>query len=246
MKATLENNYLSDSDVANYARQSFGKLAENFSNDDNHSLIRFLARGMRSGDWDSLIRRVLNCDNGMEAHELLVYVRKIPEHWAPFAHPQLPFRLSAPIPIARQAFKHKIRIVESEESRRYLSYEPVIYFPEFWRVAAQDVKQGSTNEAHTLNAQINDKYYESCEKAKATYLWMIDIGVCPEQARLVLQQGTEVNWVLSGSLFAFSNLYNQRPASHAQLEIQMLAEQLGEIIAPLYPVSWPALTQGNY
>lgn len=246
MKAVLENNYLSDIDVANYARQSFGKLAENFSNDDNHSLIRFLARGMRSGDWDSLIRRVLNCDNGMEAHELLVYVRKIPEHWAPFAHPQLTFRLSAPIPIARQAFKHKIGMVESEESRRYVSYEPEFYYPEYFRAAAENVKQGSSNEPMETSAYWERMYEQHCEESASLYKDAIANGMCPEQARFFLPQGTEVNWVLTGSLFAFSNLYNQRTDSHAQLEIQMLAEQIGEIIAPLYPVSWSALTQGNY
>lgn len=246
MKAVLENNYLSDIDVANYARQSFGKLAENFSNDDNHSLIRFLARGMRSGDWDSLIRRVLNCDNGMEAHELLIYVRKIPEHWAPFAHPQLTFRLSAPIPIARQAFKHKIGMVESEESRRYVSYEPEFYYPEYFRAAAENVKQGSGDKPMDRNSYWMKMYELHCEESAALYAEAIENGMCPEQARFFLPQGTEVNWVLTGSLFAFSNLYNQRSDSHAQLEIQMLAEQIGEIIAPLYPVSWPALTQGNY
>ena len=40
-----------------------------------------------------------------------------------------------------------------------------------------------------------------------------------------------------------NNLYIQRTDSHAQKEAQILAKQLGEIVKPLYPVSWEALTK---
>jgi thymidylate synthase (FAD) len=75
---------------------------------------------------------------------------------------------------------------------------------------------------------------------------MIREGCCPEQARFVLPQGCEVNWVWTGSLYAFANAYNQRSDSHAQKEVQDLFAQVDEIIAPLYPVSWRALTRGEY
>ena len=75
---------------------------------------------------------------------------------------------------------------------------------------------------------------------------MIAAGICPEQARFILPQGCEVNWVWTGSLYAFANAYNQRSDSHAQKEVQELFKQVDEIIAPLYPVSWAALTRGEY
>ena len=78
------------------------------------------------------------------------------------------------------------------------------------------------------------------------YTDFLNRGVCPEQARFLLPQGTEVRWSLTGSLFAFANLYNQRSDSHAQKEIQYLAEDIGDIIEKLYPVSWAALTRGEY
>jgi len=78
------------------------------------------------------------------------------------------------------------------------------------------------------------------------YLEGIDQGVCPEQMRFFLPQGVEANWVWTGSLYAYANFYNQRSDSHAQKEIQELASQVNEIIAPLYPVSWRALTAGEY
>ena len=105
MKATYLNHYLSDDDVANFARQSFSKLAENFTKEQNDNLIRFLARGMSSGAWEALIESTMPSTyaaNSKERHALAVYLRKIPEHWVPFGHPQITLAMSAPIPIRVQ------------------------------------------------------------------------------------------------------------------------------------------------
>lgn len=117
MKAIYENHYLSDRDVANFARQSFAKLAESFTEAQNNKLIQFLARGMTSGDWEKLIKNLLQLGveytnaEGTEyaerqieakAHDLATYLRSIPEHWVPFGHPQITLRMQAPIPIRVQ------------------------------------------------------------------------------------------------------------------------------------------------
>lgn len=245
MQALYENHYLSDRDVANFARQSFAQLADKFSQEQNDQLIRFLARGMASKDWDALILRMLTVNNPGEAHELATYLRSIPEHWVPFGHPQITLRMSAPVPIRVQCFKHKIGFVESEESRRYISSTPVLHVPDHFRAAAASVKQGSGGKHHQSDAWLS-QYVSNCHHAIGIYAAMIEDGVCPEQARFILPQGCEVNWVWTGSLYAYANYYNQRSNSHAQKESQMLAEQANQIIAPLYPVAWAALTKGDY
>jgi len=138
-----------------------------------------------------------------------------------------------------------VGFVESEESRRYISSRPELFIPKHFRAAAASVKQGSAG-PHTESEQWKTVYVEHCTQALDTYEAMIADGVCPEQARLILPQGCEVNWVWTGSLYAYANFYNQRSDSHAQQEIQDLAEAVNQIIAPLYPVSWAALTQGAY
>ena len=239
------NHYLTDKDVANFARQSFGKLAENFTEVQNNNLIKFLARGMASGDWGSLITQMCTVKSSDEAKELAIYLRKIPEHWVPFSHTHMTLRMKAPVPIARQLFKHKIGFYESEESRRYVSHKPEYYVPDFFRSAAANVKQGSGDKHHNNDFWLKH-YKQHCIDAIGIYEQMIIDGVCPEQARFILPQGTEVNWVLTGSLYAFANLYNQRSDSHAQKEIQDVARMIDDIISPLYPVSWRALTKGVY
>lgn len=267
MKAQYLNHYLTDRDVANFARQSFAKLADNFSETQNHNLIRFLARGMQSSDWEELITQMMHIASEEKVRELAAYLRKIPEHWVPFGHPQITLRMQAPIPIRVQCFKHKIGFVESEESRRYIKSVPEFYSPEFFRKAAANVKQGSSEDRLESMGELRyipvyqdneDKvgfmrtnnpleiYKAHCETSKRLYLDALEAGMCPEQARFILPQGAEVNWVWTGSLYAFANFYNQRSDSHAQKEIQDLAEEVNQIIAPLFPVSWAALTQGQY
>lgn len=245
MHALYENHYLSDIDVANYARQSFADLAKHFTVEQNHNLIKFLARGMSSGDWNTLIKKLRDPLSHEEAHQLAVYLRQIPEHWVPFGHPHITLKMCAPIPIRVQAFKHKIGYVESEESRRYIYTTPVVYVPDAFRSAAASVKQGSGG-VHPDSELFRSIYMETTKNAIATYENMIACGVCPEQARFVLPQGCEVNWVWTGSLYAYANFYNQRSDPHAQKEIQELAKAVGDLIAPLYPASWAALTEGNF
>ena len=245
MKAVYENHYLTDWDVANYARQSFAKLAENFTPAQNESLIKFLARGMASYDWESLINQFIDGLTRERAKELATYLRKIPEHWVPFGHPHITLRMQAPIPIRVQCFKHKIGFVESEESRRYISSRPEYFIPEYFRSKAANVKQGS-GDRHPDSGEWLELYHDHCKKAIRLYEQMIEAGICPEQARFALPQGCEVNWVWTGSLYAYANAYNQRSDSHAQKEIQDLFKQVDEIIYPLFPVSWAALTRGEY
>ena len=241
MKAVYENHYLNDEAVANYARHSFADLAKNFTEAQNNSLIQFLARGMKTADWDALIKTMLTgIKTKEEANELARYLRKIPEHWVPFGHPHISLRMQAPVPIRTQCFKHKIGFVESEESRRYISSRPEFFVPDYFRAKAENVKQGSAG-IHPRNEEWMGKYVEAAEKSIETYLAAIEDGVCPEQARFFLIQGIEVNWVWTGSLYAFAQAANARLDSHAQKEVRDLFTQIDAIIRPLYPVSWAAL-----
>ena len=92
----------------------------------------------------------------------------------------------------------------------------------------------------------SNTYEGLLESAKDLYQNMIQDGYSPEQARMVLPQSMMTEYYVTGSLYAWANAYIQRADGHAQKEIQELAAQWDEIIAPLYPVSWAALTRGDY
>lgn len=239
------DHYLNDAMVAHIARHSFDNFDKLFSQDENDKLIKFLARGMSSLEWEQLLVKI-QCSNSLdEAREIATYIRNIPTHWVPFGHPHITLSVSSPVPIRTQCFKHKIGFVESEVSRRYITSTPELFIPEHIRKAAKNKKQGSDG-THPDSESIKSKFVDSSNRSLNDYLEAIKEGVCPEQARMLLPQGAEVRWVWTGSLYAFANFYIQRSDPHAQKEIQELAEGVDKIIAPLFPVSWSALTKGNY
>lgn len=171
--------------------------------------------------------------------KLIRYLAKH-SHITPFCHTSITVRVRAPVPIRTQCFKHKVGFTENEESRRYISGTPTYFVPEF-RMQADNKKQGSGG-AHPENAKLKKAYRASVQSAIQAYEDMLEQGVAEEQARFLLPQGCEVNWYWTGSLAAFARFYNQRTDPHAQLEIQELAKEVGDLIAPLFPIAWKELT----
>ena len=90
-------------------------------------------------------------------------------HWSPFAHAFVQFRIKAPIFVARQLAKHQSGLVWNEVSRRYVSTEPEFYLPKTWRKAADNVKQGSSTEALAKPEYI-DGFCKECGTKIATQL----------------------------------------------------------------------------
>lgn len=193
--------------------------------------------GLEVSDDLSYIKRVLKDGD----KRLINYLAKH-NHWTPFGHCQVTLRETVPIFVARERFRHTVGFVYNEVSRRYVSYTPEIWRPEVWRSKPEgSIKQGSGDQFDDQN-WADDIYLEATVKAKKAYDSLINAGVAPEQARAVLPQSMYTSYYVTGSLSAWARFYNLRAAPDAQYEIQELAEKVDEIIRPLFPVSWEALT----
>lgn len=176
-----------------------------------------------------------------EADKRLIKYLAAHDHWTPFAHTAVQLRVAAPVPIRTQCFKHKIGMVENEESRRYISTRPEIYIPEFFREKPEgSIKQGSAGK-HPRNEEFSAFYRSIARECVDGYMEMIEAGICPEQARFVLPQGAIVNWIWTGNLVSFANFVNKRSEATAQREVADVASDVDKIIRPLFPVSWAAL-----
>ena len=173
-----------------------------------------------------------------EADKKLISYLARHNHWTPFGHTAVTLHIKAPIFIARQLGKHQVGLVWNEVSRRYVSDEPEFYEPEVWRKRADNVKQGSSDEP----VDFVDHYEEEVLHLKSYYEYLLDSGVCPEQARMVLPQSMMTEWYWTGSIAAFSRVYKLRIDPHSQKEVQEVADMLDTVIRPLFPVSWEALT----
>lgn len=208
IKVDLVDYMGTDDSVANSARVSFSKRAENFTKLQNENLIKFLARN---------------------------------KHEIPFAHTAITLRAKAPISIRTQCFKHKVGFVENEVSRRYVTDKPEYFVPDFRTKPEGNIKQGSGG-LHANNEMLQVMYEQHLKGSISLYEGLLANGVAPEQARFILPQGVMTEWIWTGSLLAFARFYNLRIKPDAQTEIRQLAERVSEIIKPLFPVSWEALT----
>ena len=168
-------------------------------------------------------------------------------HWTPFAHVQLQFRIKAPVFVARQLVKHQIGMVWNEVSRRYVDSYPQFHNPEAWRMRADDKKQGSSDEVFTgrIAERFDERYKDLMLQAAAVFDNMIATGVAPEQARMVLPQAMMTEWIWTGSLVAFARVVKLRAASDAQLECQWVANMIDQEIKQREELkhSWSALCQ---
>jgi thymidylate synthase (FAD) len=183
-------------------------------------------------------------DNLTDKDEKLISYLAKHNHWTPFAHPQITLRIKAPIPIRTQFFKHKVGFTENEISRRYVSYEPDIYNPRWREKPTNGAKQGSEDfmEFGDKLNYCNIAYGRAVEGCIDAYELLLSKDVAPEQARFILPQGMYTEWIWTGSLAAYARVCKLRLDPHAQWEIREYANAVGEIIAPLFPCSWQALT----
>jgi len=170
------------------------------------------------------------------------------KHMSPFGHCFASFHVKAPIFVARQLVKHKF-LRWSEISRRYVDEDPEIYEPVIWRGRSKDKKQGSHGDItdYAMNFVWWDDYklgdqIEFYNKGViAMYNRMIEIGIAPEQARMVLPQSMMTEWYWSGSLDAFADMCRLRMAEDTQYESRIVANQISDIMLKHFPVSWAAL-----
>lgn len=191
------------------------------------------------GEWDDLPK-----DYSEEQRDkLLKYLAKN-QHTSPFRHNSITVRCHVPIFLARQLGKHQVGMSWNEVSRRYVDEQPEFYFPDEWRSKPDgSIKQGSGN-VHPDSHWWMVQYDKITSKCLDLYNAMLEDGIAPEMARMVLPQSMMTEFVWTGSLMAFAHVYRLRADNHAQVEAQEFAKELDEIISPLFPCAWSVL-KGN-
>ena len=157
------------------------------------------------------------------------------KHLSPFGHCFASFHVKAPVFVARQLVKHKF-LRWNEISRRYVDSKPEFYEPKEWRGRSEDKKQGSDGVVQIYMDQ--DMQWH---RQLVAYENLINNGVCPEQARMVLPQSMMTEWYWSGSLDAFAAMCNLRCTGDTQLETRLVANQICNSMKEWFPTSWFAL-----
>lgn len=175
--------------------------------------------------------------------KLIHYLAKH-KHTSCFEHQGATLRLKVPIFIVRQIQRHRT-FSYNEVSRRYVDSQPEFFWPDKWRKRADNVKQGSSDE---VVKWINVGYSSVTARTEAfeegvtkLYNDMLEGGVAPEQARMILPQNMYTEFYMTGNLRNWAHFLKLRLDGHAQKEVQDVAKMVENILKPLWPVSVEAL-----
>ena len=220
IKATYVDHMGSDLSVVNAARVSFGKKS--------NGTLSWITDGDK---WAKAVYVPNEADT-----KLIHYLAKH-GHYSPFGHCFASFHIKAPIFVARQLVKHEY-LRMNEISRRYVDSEPEFYEPEVWRGRSKDKKQGSDGVVKDIQTDALPQWHDD---ALHYYSMLLESGVAPEMARMVLPQSMYTEWYWSGSMDAFANMCNLRLKEDTQYETRLVAQQIDKVMGELYPVSWTAL-----
>ena len=223
IKVTYEHHVGDDITVVNAARVSFGKKSRYYYGDEAEIAANF------DIEWEYPTFML------SEDVKLINYLAKH-NHKSPFNHCFITFHVKAPIFVARQLQKHEY-MPWNEISRRYVDSEPEFYQPDVWRGRSADKKQGSEGEVNVNMSSYKSRMLDLVKH----YNKLVEMGVAPEQARMVLPQSMMTEWYWSGSLFAFSKMCGLRLKPDAQYETRLVAEQIEDKMTELFPESWTAL-----
>lgn len=200
----------SDLSVVNAARASYAKESEEFQDRDD-KLLSFLIRE---------------------------------HHWSPFRHAMMTFEFKAPLMVARQHWKYVVGSDHTmdgwnEASRRYITMEPEFYVPDSteWRSAPENSKQGSGDPVNDdSGTDLTRSLINLLTEAEDLYDRAVAAGIAPEQARLFLPMyGMYTNYRWTCSLQSVCHFLQERLAHDAQLEIQLYAQAVRELVEPHFP-----------
>ena len=210
---TLLESSANDLDIVNAARVSYNTYHEEMTEGDG-KLISYLIRN---------------------------------RHGSPFEHTFFKFRVRLPIFVAREWIRHRIGNSFNEVSGRYTTIDMGYYVPEDSHIRKQVGKPGSYR-YEQIDPRPDDvpllAIKEIIDNASSTaieeYKKLLDIGVAPELARIVLPVNTYTEWIWSVNARSLMSFLSLRADDHAQREIQDYAYALEDFFMEIMPITWQA------
>ncbi|MFB9223527.1 FAD-dependent thymidylate synthase [Paracoccus cavernae] len=200
-----------DSAITQAARVSYGRGTKSVSNDEG--LIRYLMR-----------------------------------HWhsTPFEMCEVKFHVKLPVFVARQWIRHRTANV-NEYSARYSILDREFYIPAPEQLAAQSTVnnqgRGQTLQGEEA-ARVLDLLREDAMRSYDSYESMLSQdgqqGLARELARMNLPANIYTQWYWKVDLHNLFHFLRLRADPHAQYEIRVYAETMGQIVKDWVPFAYGA------
>jgi len=175
-----------------------------------------------------------------EDEKLVEYLIRM-NHSTPIEMTTIWLEIKAPIMVVRQFDTVRTR-TKNEISGRYVTLPDDWYVPEVVRGKhSGGNKQGSED---NLDKAVQDNFASHlnsvCQKTYEWYLWSLEHGVCPEQARMFLHLNHYTQFVYKQDLHNMMHFLSLRLDEHAQWETRQYAEAIYQLLKRRLPksMSW--------
>ena len=157
-------------------------------------------------------------------------------HNTPIEFCMMRFYVKQPIFNARQFVRQRTQAI-NEVSYRYVQAVREFYVPEPDRMQrkAENNKQGSSSQIVDDPESCAESINLACNFAFDAYESLLEEGLAPELARIVLPLGTYTEWYTQMNLHNFLYMIERRIDPHAQYEARVYAEAMLELVEPFFP-----------
>lgn len=164
-------------------------------------------------------------------------------HTSTLEHCGATFKFVVPLFVRSQHHRHRTWSY-NEISRRYTDENLQFYEPDAFRTQHKVNRQAS-NEDELINPELKHYFYlEANDKVRSHHVASVTLydeltgtGICREQARGVLPQNLYTEYYGTANLSNILKFVDLRLDSHAQWEIQKVAQAVLDIVTELFPIT---------
>ena len=160
------------------------------------------------------------------------------KHWSPFEHSHMSVEIETSKAIGIQLIRHR-SFTFQEFSQRYqdVSLLDDMFEEIEFRKQCKDNRQSSTEIYETGKAEAKMLLLD----IKRMYQGLLEDGVARETARMILPLCTKTKIHMTGSIRSWIHFLELRDDSHAQKEIQLIAQEIKRIFVKEFPISSKAI-----
>jgi len=164
-------------------------------------------------------------------------------HTSPFEMVELKFHVKLPIFVARQWIRHRTANV-NEYSGRYSEMKDEFYIPDIEQIRQQSTlnKQGRGSEVlpYDIALSIIEQFEKTQSQLFNEYSGLLEQDLARELARINLPLSNYTEWYWKIDLHNLFHFLKLRLDIHAQYEIRIYAEIIGNILKEIVPVAYQA------
>lgn len=239
-KKVLDKGFVRLLNISGAVRRT---LPEGYSLSENVSEQDTPERDFDACDTDPALVARTSFAKGMQEHtqlqdEQLVEYLIRNNHTTPLEFTTVVLEFKMPLFVARQVMRHRTASI-NEVSGRYVTLPNDWYIPEVVRGKHNGGnKQGSEdNLPIEWQTTFKERLQDACLFSYDNYLEALEVGICPEQARMFLHLNHYTQFVWKQDLHNLMHFLSLRLDEHAQWEVRQYAEAIYELLKEHLPKS---------